>query len=142
MVYSCRGGVRSYKTFHFGNSLSSAQANFDGNYPYGGADKGKYLERTCAVDSYEKNAFGLYDMHGNVWEWCQDWYDKDYYKSGPATGPWRDPQGPSRGSGRVLRGGCWSGGGRFCRSAFRDWIAPVDRSRGGGFRAALVPSGE
>jgi formylglycine-generating enzyme required for sulfatase activity len=142
--YSCRGGAPSYKVFHFGHSLSSRQANFDGNYPYGGAEKGPYLGRTCKVGSYEKNGYGLYDMHGNVWEWCADCYVEDYYyyKIGPATGPWRDPLGPYKGSDRVLRGGSWYDDGRNCRSAVRYWFAPEDRSRHYGFRVALVPSGD
>jgi formylglycine-generating enzyme required for sulfatase activity/serine/threonine protein kinase len=125
--YSCRGGAPSYQVFHFGDSLSSRQANFDGNRPYGGADKDTYLDRTCKVGSYEKNRFGLYDMHGNVREWCADWYASD--RPG-----WR--------RGRVaVRGGGWRSFGSFCRSAYRFWGTPVFRSRELGFRVALVPSG-
>src|SRR5262249_14353176 len=64
--YACRGGAAEYQVFHYGNSLSFMQANFNGREPYEGAE-GPYLERTCAVGSYRPNAFGLYDMHGNVW---------------------------------------------------------------------------
>lgn len=130
--YACRGGASSYQIFHFGNSLSSTQANFDGNYPYGGADKGAYLERTCKVGSYKPNAFGLYDMYGNVWEWCSDWYGVDYYGKSPR----RDPLGPSEGSSRVLRGGSWYNFGRFCRSAYRNRNTPGYRILNCGFRVA------
>src|SRR5262249_25434400 len=109
---------------------------FNGNSPYGGADKGPSLDRTCKVGSYKPNAFGLYDMHGNVWEWCSDWFDQGYY----AKSPPRDPTGPSAGSGRVLRGGCWSCDGRLCRAAGRHWSVPVIRRSLVGFRAALVLS--
>jgi formylglycine-generating enzyme required for sulfatase activity len=133
--YSCRGGASSYQIFHFGNSLSSTQANFDGRYPYGGAAAGPYLGRTCKVGSYKPNAFGLYDTHGNVWEWCADWYG-DY-----AASPERDPAGPPEGSGRVFRGGSWKYLGRNCRSALRCSHGPGERYDYLGFRAALVPSG-
>jgi formylglycine-generating enzyme required for sulfatase activity len=136
--YSCRGGRSSSKPFGVGDgrALSSRQANFDGNYPYGGADKGPYLESTCAVASYTANALGLYDMHGNVNEWCADWY-------GPY--PVRDvtnPTGPSEGSSRVHRGGGWYDYAGYCRAAYRYWNEPGLRDHSLGFRLARsVPSG-
>jgi formylglycine-generating enzyme required for sulfatase activity len=135
--FACRGGSPTYQVFHFGNSLSSDQANFDGNSPYGLSDRGNYLVRTCKVGSYAKNRFGLYDMHGNVWEWCGDWYGQDYHREGPR----KDPQGPLTGSERVYRGGSWFGNGRSCRSANRNRAAPMDRDYYIGFRVALVPAG-
>jgi uncharacterized protein (TIGR02996 family) len=132
--YACRGGASS-TAFCFGNSLSSFRANFIGDCPYGGADKGPSLGRTCPVGSYRPNAFGLCDMHGNVWEWCSDWYAGDYYgKSSP-----QDPPGPAEGPLRVIRGGCWRNDGRRCRSAFRLRNGPGRRNDGVGFRVAAVP---
>jgi formylglycine-generating enzyme required for sulfatase activity len=134
--YSCREGASS-RPFHFGNALSSRQANFDGRYPYG-ADKAFYLKGTCKVGSYAANDFGLYDMHGNVAEWCSDWYAADYAGKSPR----RDPQGPSEGADRVIRGGGWNSAGRFCRSASRDTFRPTFRYGNLGFRVAMVPSGD
>ncbi len=131
--YCCRGG-HLFKTpsppFHFGDSLSSTQANFKGNWPYGGAPEGRFLERTTQVGSYGPNPLGLYDLHGNVWEWCADWYDAEYYKLSPP----KDPQGPDTGERRVLRGGAWNESGRMCRAAFRYNNAPGDHSANNGFR--------
>jgi formylglycine-generating enzyme required for sulfatase activity len=135
--YACRGGSRLETAFHFGPSLSSGKANFRGTMPFGGADEGSYLGRTCKIGSYDKNHFGLFDMHGNVDEWCSDRYDPDYYRKSPAE----DPQGPSEGSSGVIRGGCWRAAGRHCRSAFRWACRPEGRMACIGFRVALVPSG-
>ncbi len=137
--YSCRGGAASSEPFHFGKSLSGKQANFDSNNPYGGAEKVDPLNRTCKVGTYPANRFGLHDMHGNVWEWCLDWYDKVYYGKSPP----QDPPGPLEGSGgRVIRGGSWGRNGQDCRSAFRGRSTPAYRNDHLGFRVALVPSGK
>jgi formylglycine-generating enzyme required for sulfatase activity len=130
--YSCRAAAPAKQPFHFGPSLSSTQANFDGNFPYGGAAKGPFLGRTCAVGSYRANKFGLFDMHGNVWEWCADWFDKDYYKRTPRI----DPKGPATGTHRVLRGGSWISSSRICRAAYRLWGGPGFRFHDRGFRVA------
>jgi formylglycine-generating enzyme required for sulfatase activity len=128
--FSCRAGTTA--ATHFGDSLSSSQANFDGTFPYNGGDIGPHLKRTSAVGSYPPNAFGLYDMHGNVWEWCADWYGE--YPTGPAA----DPGGPEAGELRVLRGGSWDYSGRYCRCAVRNWFAPEYSYSVIGFRVAVT----
>jgi uncharacterized protein (TIGR02996 family) len=133
--YCCRGGASSSTAFCFGNSLASTQANFNGNYPYGGAAKGPNLRRTCSVGSYRPNALGLHDMHGNLGEWSADWYSPTYYGKSPP----KDPPGPSSGSGRLIQGGSWFHVGQRCRPAFRHGYSPSRRDRYVGFRVAAVP---
>jgi uncharacterized protein (TIGR02996 family) len=131
--YACRGGSASTTAFHFGATAHSSQANFDGNGPYGKARKGPYLNRTCPVGSYAPNAFGLYDLCGNVWEWCSDWFDEDYYEETPR----KDPKGPKHGNARSMRGGCWDGLAIACRTAYRIGYLPGSGDSYTGFRVAL-----
>jgi len=125
--YAARAGTTT--PFAFGNCLSTSQANYNGNNLLEGCSKGTWREKTVSVGSFSPNVWGLYDMHGNVNEWCQDWYDKDY-PSGSVT----DPIGPSSGSGRVFRGGNWNYSAQSCRSASRDDNSPTNRNGGLGFR--------
>jgi formylglycine-generating enzyme required for sulfatase activity len=134
--YACRGGpLATEDPFHYGKSLSSAKANFYGQFPYGGAAEGPYLASTTDVGSYKPNALGLYDMHGNVWEWCLDSFDEDYFKNSPSKDPYNKQRSGNR---RVLRGGSWSEIGRSCRSACRTGSTPAYRHPDSGFRVVLL----
>jgi formylglycine-generating enzyme required for sulfatase activity len=137
--YSCRAGTTT--AFYFGPALRSGMANFDGRFEYEASTgtianpTGTYLGQTTVVGSYAPNAWGLYDMHGNVWEWCLDWWG-DSLPGGSVT----DPRGPATGELRVLRGGCWFYFAKICRSADRFKGNPAGKSELGGFRVVLAPT--
>ncbi len=132
--YACRAG--STTPFHFGSTPSTSQANYDGSAAYGKGAVGQNRQQTLPVGSFPPNAFGLYDMHGNVAEWCQDYYDGDYYKASPAEDP-KGPVGPTMGDARIARGGSWFGKAAHARSAARQWAIKSTRYAMGGFRVAV-----
>src|SRR5262249_9793193 len=133
--YACRSGTLT--PFAFGASLSSYQANFNGEKPYGDTSPGPFRQQTTRVGSFQPNAWGLFDMHRNVWQCCADYYGADYYKRSPE----RDPLGPRCGTRRVLRGGTWgwnSAGGENCRAARREHEDPSESMALYGFRVVLI----
>jgi len=127
--YACRGGIAAEYSFGADDRMLGSFGWYEENSKGNPQPVGKKLP----------NAFGLFDMHGNVYEWCSDRYESDYYGKAPAT----DPLGPPSGSDRVLRGGGWRNEAANCRSASRNWGAPSLRgsNNGLGFRVALSSSG-
>jgi len=115
--YACRAGTKT--DYSFGEKITEEQANFD-----------RSNNRTMPVGSYQPNPFGLYEMHGNVWEWCADWYDRY------PTGKVKDPMGPDNGKYRVLRGGSWFVNAGLTRSTSRTCDEPGERDHSRGFRLA------
>ena len=123
--YAARAG--STTAYSFGDDAGElgAYAWYDGNSG----------DKTHPVGQKRPNAWGLYDIHGNVWEWVQDWYGEKYSRSDAST----DPRGPSSGEFRVLRGGGWDNNAGYCRSAVRNFYTPVFHYEFYGFRLALSP---
>jgi formylglycine-generating enzyme required for sulfatase activity len=124
--YACRAGTTT--PFNTGNNIGVDIANYNGIYPYNNGSKGVNRGKTVAAGSFPPNPWGLYDMHGNVWEWCWDW--AGYYSSGAQT----DPAGPSTGAGRVRRGGAFGFSAVDLRSACRGYPDPSYRQQTVGFR--------
>lgn len=128
--YACRAGTPT--AFHFGDQITPELVNYNGNFPHNNGAKGAHRERTVPVKALPANAWGLYQMHGNVCEWCADWLRR--YRDAPAV----DPVGPREpGVSRAVRGGSWFYDVRSCRSAYRDADEPGNRYFFLGFRLVL-----
>ena len=125
--YACRAGTTT--PFYFGESITPDLVNYDGRYPYANAPTGQYREQTTDVGTFPPNAFGLYDMHGNVWEWCEDDWNENYINA-----PINGSALISRSDKNTLRGGSWCFDPEDCRSAYRDTYNLGDDDNGLGFR--------
>jgi formylglycine-generating enzyme len=127
--YACRAGTTT--PFNTGATISTDQANFDGKFVYPGGKAGEYRCGPTPVRAFASNAWGFYDMHGNAYQWCSDWYGP--YATGTAT----DPNGPPSGNTRVIRGGKYGSGPRYLRSAARYSYNPNNSSVVFGFRVVM-----
>jgi formylglycine-generating enzyme required for sulfatase activity len=134
--YACRAGTTT--PFHFGETISPELANFNGNYTYREGQKGVYREQTTNAGSFPANAWGLHDMHGNVWEWCADHWHGNYNKAPAGDRPWINKKAGDD-SNRLLRGGSWDFGPGDCRSAYRLIIHPGYQLNDVGFRVCCLP---
>ncbi|TVP61045.1 MAG: protein kinase [Nodularia sp. (in: Bacteria)] len=131
--YACRAGTTT--PFYFGETITTDLVNYNGDFPYASAPKGEYPQQTTDVGKFPPNSFGLYDMHGDIWEWCQDIYNSSY-QSAPIDGsPWLNN---SENNIKLLRGGSWHGLARSCRSAARGRGARADQNSLVGFRVVAL----
>jgi formylglycine-generating enzyme required for sulfatase activity len=140
--YACRAGTIT--PFHFGETLITELANYDGNYTYGQGPQGAYREQTTNVGSFPANAWGLQDMHGNVWEWCLDRWHPSLAKAPTDGSAWQEPApevAKQYQDLRLLRGGSWDDFPGSCRSACRYIDLPDGRHYSVGFRVCCLPQG-
>ena len=136
--YACRGDAEHRTPFWFGEQIDSDQVNFLGTKSLEGGQQSIFRQTTVPVKALPCNGWGLYQMHGNVWEWCADWYAP--YPLGEAEDPAGPSEAPTESARRVLRGGSWVGQARYCRSAVRFADDPGNRERSVGFRLARAAS--
>jgi formylglycine-generating enzyme required for sulfatase activity len=130
--YACRAGTTT--PFNTGETLNSSQANYDASKTYGDVSKATPIMKTAKVGSYPPNQFGLYDMHGNVWEWCSDKYIKNLYNMNSEDA---DQLIARQSYCKVIRGGGWDSSPNECRSANRDWREYVQHKKNVGFRVVM-----
>jgi formylglycine-generating enzyme required for sulfatase activity len=135
--YACRAGTTT--PFHFGETIDATLANYDGNVTYGKGVGGQYRESTTPVETFPPNPWGLYDMHGNVYEWCQDDCESDYNQC-PNDGSANLTKSQKSSSSKVLRGGSWVSLPRDCRSASRRDTSRAYLSLNVGFRVVCSAS--
>ncbi len=128
--YVARGGTRT--PFHTGETISTGQANYNGNFTYGSGYRGRYRGRTVAVGSFDANGYGMHDVHGNVWEWVEDCWNDDYRGAPDDGSAWESGEC----SQRVMRGGSWNYPPGLLRSAYRFRIDTGNRNHLAGFRVA------
>jgi formylglycine-generating enzyme required for sulfatase activity len=138
--YACRAGTTTH--FHFGETISTELANYNGSEVYANGEKGEYRRQTTDVDQFYANSWGLYDMHGNVWEWCADHWHSSYNGALEDGRPWIEPENDKnehKAKSRLLRGGSWFTVPLICRSAYRSSLHPADLNDSVGFRVCCLP---